>query len=112
MSCDDKNISIEDIVSDINKYIKLDELSADQLEELLKANQDIADLIKSQMACELPADSVFSKEQLDALGCEVKPDNTLPNISTQLNIEVASPDQDETEKCQKYIDEANVILDK
>ena len=112
MSCDDKNISIEDIVSDINKDIKLDELSANQLEELLKTNQDIADLIKSQMACELPADSVFSKAQLDELGCEVKPDNQLPNISTQLDIDAASPDQDQTESCQKYVYEANVILDK
>ena len=109
MSREDKSSNIEDVVSEINKDLTLDKLALSQIEELIKNNPDLMDIATQQALCELPSDSIFTKSQLDSLGCDIDPSTELPTVPSEVDLDIPTP-KDSGFKCQKSLDKANIII--
>lgn len=119
MSCEDKNANIDDAVSEINKDLKLDKLSQKEIEEILSSNPNLTELIEEEMLCDLPSDPVFSSSQLDALKCDNLSElingasNQLPDLSNfKLNLNTDLDESNNSERCERSLKKANVILDR
>jgi len=110
MSCEDKNANIDDVVSEINKDLKLNELSEQALQSLLDLNPNLADIIEQEMLCDLPSDVIFTDSQLKELGCDVDGLKPLPEIPNNLDIDTGVSESNSDQKCQEAVDKANVIL--
>ena len=110
MSCEDKSANIDDAVSDINRDLKLDKIAQSQIEDLLAANPDLAEIIEQQALCDLPSDPVFTASQLEELGCNIDLPADLPKIADDINLDTTVPDLDNGEKCEAALEKANKQL--
>jgi hypothetical protein len=110
MSCKDKSSNIDDVVSDICKDLKLDQINQAQTEELFSTNPELAEIIEQQALCDLPSDPVFTMSQLEELGCDVDLPQELPEIVDNIDLDTDSLDQDNGERCEAALEKANSIL--
>lgn len=112
MSCEDKSSNIDDVVSDVSKDLKLDQINQAQIEELFSTNPELAEIIEQQALCDLPSDPVFTMSQLEKLGCDVDLPQELPEIVDNIDSDTDSLDQENGEKCEAALEKANSILKK
>lgn len=131
MSCDDKKISVDDLINDAIKNIELNSLESKEtsnvLNDISKANNDLTgddldkalhDIIEKYNICELPATPIFNNKQLDDVPCKTNNSNELPNVPDKVvigenvksNISENKKKLDKALECISHVDTVNAII--
>ena len=135
MGCDDKEISVEDLINDAINSIALnnvdDKIDDSNVSDVLRSIRDVDsnltgkaldsklnDIIKKYNICELPATPIFSEQQLDEVPCEIPKTNELPKVPKKLvvNEKVKSRISDNEKSldkalaCAEHVDTVNSII--
>ena len=116
MSCEDKKVDINELVSDINKDIKLKQNEQIDFtspnEDSLESIEDILQELASQSLCKSPSNPVISPEQLAKLGCIDKSEfKEIPEVNVNLE-DINTGPNEEGHNCGQALEKANSILKK
>jgi len=118
VSCEDKKISLDELISNANfnfEISKLDDfktLSEKILNNEKISEDDIDDLIEKFKACQLPATPIYNEKQLDDVPCKIDdskelpivPDKLIVSESVSAEIEKNKKISEDTLKCIGHVD--------